>query len=44
MEHLIDLWLVTVNGIQYGWPSLSNVISPGNWWIIKSGIYVSKEK
>jgi len=44
MERLIGLWLVTVNGIRYRWPSLSNVISPGNWWIIKSDIYVSMEK
>jgi len=34
----------SVNGIQDGWLGLSIVISLGNWWIIKGGIYVSKEK
>jgi hypothetical protein len=34
----------SANGIWDEWSGLSIVISLGNWWIINSGIYISKEK
>jgi hypothetical protein len=38
------LTLVWLKDIRDEWSGLSIVISLDNWWIIKGGIYISKEK